>query len=187
MRPKNSTGFSSPGFTFALNNVLLRREAARSAHARALAMFSGGVLVAGLAAGAMAAVDFIAWPSLPGPLWLLPLAGIGLYFLIAALIKYKTTELAVTNKRVITKIGLISRHTLELNLSKAESIQINQSLLGRLCNYGSLQINGTGTAHTPINGIRSPLEFRRQFMEAQDQAALRYGIENPRRAAGAEA
>ena len=118
---------------------------------------------------------------------LLPLAGIGLIFLIAALIKYKTTELAVTNTRVITKIGLISRHTLELNLSKAESIQINQSLLGRLCNYGSLQINGTGTAHTPINGIRSPLEFRRQFMEAQDQAALRYGIENPRRAAGAEA
>ena len=42
---------------------------------------------------------------------LLPLAGIGLYFLIAALIKYKTTELAVTNKRVITKIGLISRHS----------------------------------------------------------------------------
>jgi len=118
---------------------------------------------------------------------LLPLAGIGLIFLIAALIKYKTTELAVTNKRVITKIGLISRHTLELNLSKAESIQINQSLLGRLCNYGSLQINGTGMAHAPINGIRLPLEFRRQFMEAQDQAALRYGVENPRRAAGSEA
>ncbi len=118
---------------------------------------------------------------------LLPLAGIGLIFLIAALIKYKTTELAVTNKRVITKIGLISRHTLELNLSKAESIQINQSLMGRLCNYGSLQINGTGMAHAPINGIRSPLEFRRQFMEAQDQAALRYGVENPRRATGSEA
>ncbi len=118
---------------------------------------------------------------------LLPLAGIGLIFLIAALIKYKTTELAVTNKRVITKIGLISRHTLELNLTKAESIQINQGLLGRLCDYGSLQINGTGTAHTPINGIRAPLEFRRQFMEAQDQAALRYGVEHPRRAAGDEA
>jgi hypothetical protein len=73
------------------------------------------------------------------------------------------------------------------NLIKAESIQINQSLLGRLCNYGSLQINGTGTAHTPITGIRSPLEFRRQFMEAQDQAALRYGVDNLRRAAGAEA
>jgi uncharacterized membrane protein YdbT with pleckstrin-like domain len=107
---------------------------------------------------------------------LLPLFGIGLYFLIAVLIRYKTTELAVTNKRVITKTGLITRHTLELNLSKAESIQVEQGLLGRLFDFGSLQINGTGTSHAPLIGIRAPLEFRRQFMEAQDQAALRYGV-----------
>ena len=68
------------GFTFALNNVMLRREAARSAHARALAMFSGGVVVAGLAATGMATVDFIAWPSLPGMLWLLPLAAMAVLF-----------------------------------------------------------------------------------------------------------
>jgi uncharacterized membrane protein YdbT with pleckstrin-like domain len=107
---------------------------------------------------------------------LLPVLGIGLYFLISVLIRYKTTELAVTNKRVITKTGLITRHTLELNLAKAESIQVEQGLMGRLFDYGSLQINGTGTAHAPIIGIRAPLEFRRQFMEAQDQAAARYGM-----------
>ncbi|MEN9704203.1 MAG: hypothetical protein RLZZ393_82 [Pseudomonadota bacterium] len=101
---------------------------------------------------------------------------IGLYFLISVLIRYKTTELAVTNKRVITKTGLITRHTLELNLAKAESIQVEQGLMGRLFDYGSLQINGTGTAHAPLVGIRAPLEFRRQFMEAQDQAAERYGL-----------
>jgi uncharacterized membrane protein YdbT with pleckstrin-like domain len=107
---------------------------------------------------------------------LLPLFGIGLIFLIAVLIRYTTTELAVTNKRVVTKTGLITRHTLELNLAKAESIQVEQGLLGRLFDFGSLQINGTGTSHAPLIGIRSPLEFRRQFMEAQDQAAARYGL-----------
>jgi len=114
---------------------------------------------------------------------LLPLFGLGLILLLAVLIRYKTTELAVTNKRVITKTGLITRHTLELNLSKAESIQVEQGLMGRLFDYGSLQINGTGTSHTPLIGIRAPLEFRRQFMEAQDQAALRYGNTRPDREA----
>lgn len=87
------------------------------------------------------------------------------------MIKYRTTELAVTNKRVIAEVGFISRKTIELNLANVEGIQVNQSLLGRLFNYGSLTINGTGSARTPINGIREPLEFRRQFTEAQDQAS----------------
>ena len=104
---------------------------------------------------------------------LIPLFGVGLVILLMAYIKYKTTELAVTNKRVIAKVGFISRETVELNLSKAESIQINQSLFGRIFNYGSLKINGTGSSHAPIDGIRDPLEFRRQFMEAQDQ-----GVQN---------
>jgi drug/metabolite transporter (DMT)-like permease len=73
------------GFTFALNNVMLRREAARGAHARALAMFSGGVLVAGAAAAAMAGGGLIAWPALPGPAWLLPLAAMALLFLLSNL------------------------------------------------------------------------------------------------------
>ena len=106
---------------------------------------------------------------------LVPLFGLGLLILLAAWVRLKTTELAVTNKRVITKTGFISRHTLELNLAKTESMQVNQSLAGRLFNYGSLQINGTGTAHAPLPGIDAPLEFRRQFMQAQDQAVERYG------------
>lgn len=105
----------------------------------------------------------------PGVL-LVPLFGVGLVILLMGYIKYKTTELAVTNKRVIAKTGFISRETVELNLAKTESIQINQSLLGRVFNYGSLMINGTGASHAPIAGIRAPLEFRRQFMETQDKA-----------------
>lgn len=68
------------GLTFALNNVLLRREATRSAGARALAMFSGGVLVAGSAALLMAGQGLVGWPALPSPWWLLPLAGMAVLF-----------------------------------------------------------------------------------------------------------
>lgn len=68
------------GFTFAFNNVMLRREAARSPGARALAMFSGGVLVAGASALVMAGQGLVGWPGLPSGLWLLPLAGMALLF-----------------------------------------------------------------------------------------------------------
>jgi drug/metabolite transporter (DMT)-like permease len=73
------------GFSFALNNVMLRREAHRGAHARALAMFSGGVLVAGTAAGLMAGAGLVPWPSLPGWIWLLPLSGMALLFFLSNL------------------------------------------------------------------------------------------------------
>ncbi|OWQ86249.1 EamA family transporter [Roseateles aquatilis] len=68
------------GITFAFNNVMLRREAARSPGARALAMFSGGVGVAGVSALAMAGGGLAPWPWLPGAVWLLPLAGMALLF-----------------------------------------------------------------------------------------------------------
>jgi uncharacterized membrane protein YdbT with pleckstrin-like domain len=101
---------------------------------------------------------------------LLPAFGIGLIFLLIAWIKYKTTELAITNKRVIAKFGFISRKTVEINIPKIESIQVEQSVTGRLFNYGTLLIAGTGSSQAPILGISKPMEFRKAFMEAQDQA-----------------
>ena len=73
------------GFTFALNNVMLKRESHRGAHARALAMFSGGVLVAGSAALLMGAQGLVPWPSLPGWIWLLPLTGMAVLFFFSNL------------------------------------------------------------------------------------------------------
>ena len=93
---------------------------------------------------------------------------IGLVFLLVAYIRYKTTELAITTKRVIVKIGLIRRQTIELNLSKVESIQVDQSILGRVFNYGSLVISGAGNPQAPIAGVSKPMEFRKAFMEAQE-------------------
>lgn len=96
--------------------------------------------------------------------------GIGLIFWGIAVIRYLTTELAVTNKRVIAKFGLIGRNTIEMNLAKVESIQVKQSILGRIFNYGSLVISGAGNPQTPVPGIASPMDFRRMAMEAQDQS-----------------
>lgn len=95
--------------------------------------------------------------------------GIGLIFWIMAFVRYITTELAFTNKRVIAKFGFISRHTVELNITKVESIQVKQGILGRIFNFGNLIISGAGNPQAPIPGISNPMAFRRAFMESQDQ------------------
>ncbi len=100
---------------------------------------------------------------------LLPAFGVGLILLAVAYVRYKSTELAVTTKRIIVKHGFIRRSTIEINLNKAESIQVDQGLLGRLFNFGTLIISGTGTSHAPLTDIADPLAFRKAFIEAQDR------------------
>jgi membrane protein YdbS with pleckstrin-like domain len=101
-------------------------------------------------------------------LLLLPF-GVGLIFWLWAVIRYMTTELAFTNKRVIAKFGFISRKTIEMNLTKVESVQVNQGIIGRIFNFGTLIISGAGNPQAPIPGISSPMTFRRSFMEYQDK------------------
>jgi uncharacterized membrane protein YdbT with pleckstrin-like domain len=99
---------------------------------------------------------------------LLPAFGVGLVFLVWAWIRVKSTELAITNKRVIAKFGFISRNTMEIAIQKVESIQVQQSLIGRMLDFGTLIVSGTGTSHAPIPSIADPLAFRRAFLEAQE-------------------
>ena len=101
---------------------------------------------------------------------LLLVVGVGLIFLGYAYVKYKTTEVAITNRRVIVKFGFISRRTVELNIHKVETVQVDQSMLGRLFDFGTLVISGAGTVQEPIVGIAKPMAFRKAFMEAQDQS-----------------
>lgn len=104
--------------------------------------------------------------TVPGVV-LLPV-GIGLVFLGIAYVKYKTTELAITTRRVIAKFGFVSRRTVELNIQKVESIQVEQTVMGRLLDYGTLVISGGGNPQAPIPGISDPIAFRKAFIEAQD-------------------
>ena len=105
--------------------------------------------------------------------------GLGLLFLAAAAIRYFTTELAITNKRVIAKFGLISRSTIEINLQKIESIQVNQGILGRIFNFGSIVVSGAGNPQAPIPGISSPLQFRRAFVDTQESNGQAQPVAQP--------
>jgi len=110
------------------------------------------------------------WHLIAAGVLLLPAFGIGLIFLAVAYVRYRSVELAVTTKRVIVKHGFISRQTVEMNLNKVESIQVEQGVLGRLFDFGTLIVSGTGTSHAPLSGIAEPAGFRKAFIEAQDRA-----------------
>ena len=71
-----------------------------------------------------------------------------------------TTETDVTNMRVVHKTGFIKRRTFEMSLDKVESVDVNQSILGRLMNYGDLTIQGVGEGTQTISTVTSPLAFR---------------------------
>jgi len=95
----------------------------------------------------------------------IPLMGLGFLFLVSAYLRYISTELAITNKRLIAKVGFISRKTIEINLSKVEGLRIEQGILGRMLNFGTIIVNGSGASHAPIVGISNPIEFRKHVLE----------------------
>ena len=110
------------------------------------------------------------WHLLALGLLLLPVFGIGLIAWAVAYVRLKSTEIAVTTKRLIVKHGFIRRSTIEINIHKVESLQVDQDMMGRMLGYGTLVISGTGTSHAPITGIAAPMTFRKAFIEAQEGA-----------------
>ncbi|MEI6139265.1 MAG: PH domain-containing protein [Mariniphaga sp.] len=84
---------------------------------------------------------------------------------IAPIMDRYTDEFAITNKRVVIKTGLISRKTVELNLSKIESVNVDQTIMGRIFEFGNITIIGIGGTHEFFVNIRKPLEFRKKFQE----------------------
>lgn len=109
------------------------------------------------------------WPWVLLGVLLAPVV-VGLVLLGIAWVKRRTTEVAITNRRVILKRGFIQRDTIELNIQKIESVQVVQGLLGRLFDYGTLVVAGGGNPFADIEGIADPLGFRRAFLTAQEEA-----------------
>jgi len=97
------------------------------------------------------------------------IAVVGLVFLIWAWIRVRSTELAITNRRIIAKFGFVKRHTVEINLEKVESLRVEQGVWGRILNFGTIFISGSGSSVAPIPNIADPLVFRRKFMEATNR------------------
>ena len=99
---------------------------------------------------------------------LLPVFGTGLVVFIVAWVKYRSTEFAVTDRRIIAKTGFISRQTVEMFLDKVESLNVEQSVWARILDFGTVTIRGTGATSEPIRSISAPLILRKHFMEAAD-------------------
>lgn len=81
------------------------------------------------------------------------------------LIMNKTDEFAITNKRVIMKTGLISRNVFEMTVAHIESINVDQSIMGRILGYGTVIIVGSGGTKESFEDIADPIKFRRAFMD----------------------
>lgn len=94
---------------------------------------------------------------------------IGIFLIAVAMINVLTTELALTNRRIIAKTGLIRRSTIELKVTRVESLEINQSILGRIFDFGSVIVKGTGGSSAPIPFINRPLHFREQVNNYLDE------------------
>jgi uncharacterized membrane protein YdbT with pleckstrin-like domain len=83
--------------------------------------------------------------------------------------RIKSAEFAVTNKRVILKYGLVQRRTAEMFLQKIESVGVDQGVLGRILNYGTVTVRGSGGTLEPFGNVAHPLEFRREVQERVSQ------------------
>lgn len=113
-------------------------------------------ILAGLAAGVIAS---------PGTG--LIVIGLGVLALAVTWVRQWSGEFAVTNRRVIIKTGWISRRTIELNMSKVESVEVSQGMVARLLHYGTILVIGTGGTREPFDLIADPLGFRRAVQSQQ--------------------
>src|SRR5262245_6352581 len=87
----------------------------------------------------------------------------GLLMALPPWIERVSSEFGVTSKRVIIKVGVIKRRTLELLIRQVEAISVDQSLTGRMLNYGTITLTGTGGVKETFHNISHPLEFRRSI------------------------
>ena len=86
---------------------------------------------------------------------------LGLFQIVRAWIVAANTEIIVTSRRVIYKTGFVSRNTVEMNLDKVESVLVQQSILGRMLDFGTVIIRGVGAGLEPVDNIAAPLELHR--------------------------
>jgi len=82
---------------------------------------------------------------------------------IPTLVDFLTTKFIVTNKRIIMKMGLIRRRTIEMNIYQVESVSVYQGVLGRILEYGTISVSGIGGSRLTFIKIANPLAFRKAF------------------------
>ena len=129
-----------------------------------------GLLVLVLAIAVFAASSRVLKPQ--GWAFVLALvpASIGFALVARAWFHRWTTEVAITNRRIILKRGFVRRHTIEMNMDKVESVDVDQSLLGRLFNYGDITVRGTGEGFERLRMIDAPSNSEARSPQADSSA-----------------
>ncbi len=102
-------------------------------------------------------IDYVVWLCLVGAA---VVAIAALFWTLKGWFHRLTTETDVTNRRVVHKTGFIQRHTFEMALDKVESVDVDQSIAGRIFDFGNVTILGVGEGRETISTIASPLAFR---------------------------
>jgi uncharacterized membrane protein YdbT with pleckstrin-like domain len=102
-------------------------------------------------------VGLLAMSGNGGPILLI----LGVVWLGWRFLVFQSTELAVTNRRVLAKSGIVRRHCIDVQNSKVEGLTYNQGLIGRLFGYGSIFVRGTGIGMVPIPYVAAPEAFKR--------------------------
>jgi uncharacterized membrane protein YdbT with pleckstrin-like domain len=107
---------------------------------------------------------------------------------VPAFIRISSSEFAVTNRRVVVKVGFLRRHSTEILLRQVEGITVDQGILGRILGYGTIIVEGTGSDRTPYKGIAAPLKFRLAVQEQIERSLARQdgGAPRPAAAPGAD-
>ena len=112
-----------------------------------------------LASAAIAYLAFKAYVE-----WLFLVSGalgvIALVLFARGALQRAATDIAVTDRRIVFKRGLIRRHTVEMNMAKVESVDVDQTLLGRMFDYGDVTVRGVGSTFERLRLVDAPLRLR---------------------------
>jgi hypothetical protein len=111
--------------------------------------------------------------SWKGHYWAWALLVIPAAILLSAILAVKTSELVITDRRVLIKVGFIQRQTFEMFISKIESVAVVQGMIGRMLDYGTVEIRGTGGSFESFATITAPLQFRDAIQLVQSDSERR--------------
>jgi hypothetical protein len=100
----------------------------------------------------------------------------GIVAIIAGVVRRNATEMAVTTRRVVVKLGLMNRKTIEMLLNKIETIEVSEPMAGRMLGYGSITMIGTGGTSEPFHKISHPLQFRGAVQQQLERLSTGAGV-----------
>ncbi len=143
--------------------------------ALSLSLLGAVVLVALLAFARAPVAGLFSRQPLGATILVLALALLVVVPLLVIRFLVTTHEFGVTDRRVVARMGWMNTRTVDLNVTKVESLVIEQGAWGRLFRYGDLKVVGTGGTAETFRGVRDPIGFRKAVNSAADRVLGKSG------------